>query len=106
MTILHALSSIAADQTNPTERTMERVRQCLDYMHTHPNAIICFRSSDMILNIHSDVSYLMTSHGRSRAGGHVFLGSIPKDRKPIKINGNVAITCAILKLVAASVAEA
>ena len=106
MTILHALSAIAAEQSSPTERTLQRVRQFLDYMHTHPNAVIRFRSSDMILNVHSDASYLTASRARSRAGGYFFLGSLPKNGKPIKLNGNVAITCAILKLVAASAAEA
>ena len=106
MTILHALSAIAAEQSSPTERTLERVCHFLDYMHTHPNAIIRFRSSDMILNVHSDASYLTASRGRSRAGGYFFLGSLPENGKPIKLNGNIAITCAILKLVAASAAEA
>ena len=31
---------------------------------------------------------------------------MPKNRHPIKPNGNIAVTCAILKLVAASAAEA
>ena len=34
-----------------------------------------------------------------------FLGSVPQEGTPIKLNGNIAITCAILKLVAASAAE-
>ena len=42
----------------------------------------------------------------SRAGGYFFLGSLPRDNEPIKLNGNIAITCAMLKLVAASAAEA
>ena len=85
---------------------MERVNQLLDYMHTHPNAKIGFQASDMFLNIHSDASYLTAANARSRAGGYFFLGSLPKDGDPIKLNGNVMITCAILKLVAASAAEA
>ena len=60
----------------------------------------------MFLNIHSDASYLTAANARSRAGGYFFLGSLPKDGDPIKLNGNVMITCAILKLVAASAAEA
>ena len=106
MTILHALSEIASQQAKPTVRTMERVDQLLDYMHTHPNAKIRFRASDMFLNIHSDASYLTAANARSRAGGYFFLGSLPKDGDPIKLNGNVMITCAILKLVAASAAKA
>ena len=75
-------------------------------MHTNTNAIIQFRASDMILNIHSDASYLTASRGRSRAGGYFLLGSIPRNVENIKLNGNIAITCTILKLVAASAAEA
>ena len=48
----------------------------------------------------------MAAKGHSRTGGYFFLGSLPRNNKPIKINGNIAITCAILKLVAASAAEA
>ena len=72
--ILHALNSIAADSSKPTKRTMERVRQLLDYMYSNPNAIIRFRRSDMILNVHSDASYQTASRARSRAGGYFFSG--------------------------------
>ena len=74
-------------------------------MHTNPNAIIQFRASDMVLNIHSDASYLTASQGRSRAGGYLFLGSVPRNGENIKLNGNIAIKCTILKLYAASAAE-
>ena len=60
----------------------------------------------MILNIHSDASYFTAAEARSRAGGYFFLGSLPKDGDPIKLNGNILTTCSILKLVAASAAEA
>ena len=70
MTILHALNSIAADSSKPTERTMEGVDQLLDYMHTHPDAVMRYYASDMILNVHSDASYLSAGHGRSRSGGY------------------------------------
>jgi hypothetical protein len=42
----------------------------------------------------------------SHAGGYFFLGSIPQDGDPIKLNGAIHITCTILKLVATSAAEA
>ena len=58
------------------------------------------------MNIHSDASYLTAAQSRSRAGDYFFLGSLSKDGSLIKLNGNVMITCAILKLVAASAAEA
>ena len=34
------------------------------------------------------------------------MGSLPRDGEPIQLNGNIAVTCAILKLVASSAAEA
>ncbi len=106
LTILMALLEIASQQAAPTENTMERVNQFLDYMWTHPDAIIWYRASDMILNVHSDVLYLSAPKACSRAGGYFFLGSIPQDGDPIKLNGVIHITCTILKLVAASAAEA
>ena len=42
LTILHALSKIASQQANPTEKTLQRVNQILDYMHTNPNTVIRF----------------------------------------------------------------
>ena len=106
MTILLALNYISTQQEKPTESTMKQVHQLLDYISTYPKAIIYFRASDMILIIHSDASYCSAGRGRSRAGGYFFLGSIPVNGQPFKLNGNIHITCAILKLVAASAAEA
>ena len=75
-------------------------------MSWHPDAIIRYYASDMILNIHSDASYLTAPKARSRAGGHYFLGLIPQDRKPIFLNGPIHLLCAIQKFVASSAAEA
>ncbi len=75
-------------------------------MWTHPDAKICYRAFNMILNVHSDASYLSAPHAYSRAGGYFFLGSLPVNSDPIKLNGAIHITCTILKLVAASAAEA
>ena len=69
MTTLMTLSETAGQQANPTKNTEQRVQQFLDYMATHPNAIIRYYSSDMMLNVHSDASHLTTQKARSRAGG-------------------------------------
>ena len=58
MTVLMALSSIASEQTKGTERTLGKAYQVLDYLATHPNALVRFRASDMVMNIHSNASYL------------------------------------------------
>jgi hypothetical protein len=78
-TKLMALSKIALQQAALTENTIKCVNQFLDYMWTHPDAIIWYRASDMILNVHSDVLYLSAPKAHSRAGGYFFLGSIPQD---------------------------
>ena len=105
-TILCALNELASQQANPTEKTMERTNTFLDYMATHPSAVIRYYASDMILNVHSDASYLTAPKARSRAGGHFFLGSLPKRGCPIKLNGAILTQSTILKCVAASAAEA
>jgi hypothetical protein len=85
---------------------MERVNQFLDCMWTHPDAIIWYHASDMILNFYLDALYLSAPKACSRAGGYFFLGSFPQDGNPIELNGAIHNTCTILKLVAASTAEA
>ncbi len=104
--ILMALSAITSQQALPTKDTNNHVNQFLDYMATHPGAKIQYCASDMVLNVHSNASYLSALNVQSCAGGYFFLGSTPCDGSPIQINGAVHITCTILKLVAASTAEA
>jgi len=106
ITVLMALSSIASEQTQGTTNTMAKAKQLLDYLVTNPDATIRFRVSDMILNVHSDASYLSETKARSRACGHFFMGWSPKDKDPIKLNGAFFTLCTILRFVVASAAEA
>ena len=106
VTVLLALSSIASEQTKGTERTLEKAYQVLDYLALHPDAVVRFRASDMVLNIHSDASYLSEPKACSQACGNFFMGSVPSDGKPIKLNGAFHMLCSILRCVMASAAEA
>jgi hypothetical protein len=63
-------------------------------------------ASVMILNVHSDASYLSAPRACRRACGYLFLGSLPVDDDPIKLNGAIHITCTILKLIATLASEA
>jgi hypothetical protein len=56
-TMLMTLSTIAAQQSKATLNTVKATNQLLDYCHTHPNATLKYRASNMILKIHSDASY-------------------------------------------------
>jgi hypothetical protein len=78
----------------------------MDYLYTHKDATVRFHASDMILNIHSDASYLSESRARSRIGGIYFMGQAPHDGRSIQLNGPIHIQASICKFVVASAAEA
>ena len=69
-TMLVTLSAITAQQSDPTQETLEKTLKFLDYVATHPDAILTFKASNMVLNVHSDASYLTEPKTKSRAGGH------------------------------------
>ena len=102
-TMLVALSAIAAQQSDPTEETLEKTLKFLDYVATHPDAILTFKSSNMVLNVHSDASYLTEPKARSRAGGHFFMSSKEENAKD---NGAILNVAKIIKSVMSSAAEA
>ena len=100
--MLPALSALASEQASPTENTMKKCKQFLDYAASHDDAVLTYRASDMVLAIHSDASYLNERHSRSRVGGHHFLSSnaeIPPN------NGAVLNISQIIKALMASAAE-
>ena len=82
---------------------MQRTRHLLDYVATHPDAIVSYAKSNMILSIHSDASYLSEPKGRSRAGGHFFLSGGTDDAPN---NDAILNTSQIIKSVMSSAAEA
>ncbi len=89
------LSSIAIEQSKGTTNTMERAKQLLDYLATYQDATILFHALDMMLNVHSDASYLSESKAHSPACGHFFMGWSPNDSDPIRLNGAFYMLCAI-----------
>ncbi len=101
-----ALSSIAVEQTKATERTMEKCTQLLDYLAGHADAKVRFHKSDMIMNIQLDALYLSKAKAQSRACGHFFLGWLPTDDAPIRLNGAFHVGTTMLRFVVASAAEA
>jgi hypothetical protein len=102
-TMLAALGTIATQQANPTQNTMKKVQQFLDYASTHPDAIVTYPASDMVLAEHSNTSYLSKSKARSRAGGHFFMSN--NTAKPPN-NGAILTIAQIIKAVMSLAAEA
>ena len=100
--MLPSLGSIMSQQVNPTEQTMQHVKQLLDYAATQPNAIITYRASDLVLSGHSNLSYIYEANSRSRSGGHFFM----TDESVSPPNNGAFITISqIIKAVMSSAAE-
>lgn len=78
LTSLPGLSGIASEQADARESiTKDRIQQLLDYLAMHPDAKVRYYASDMIINIHSDASYLSETRVQSIVAGYYFLGSTP-----------------------------
>ncbi len=94
---------LALAQAAPTEHTLELIKWLLNYASSNPDATLTYKSSNMILAVHSDASYLSKANARSRAGGHFFC-STNVDNPPN--NGAILNISKILKAVMSSAAEA
>jgi len=54
--MLCALNEISTMQSAPTEETMQKCIQLMDYAATHPLAVIQYFASDMILKTDTDAA--------------------------------------------------
>jgi hypothetical protein len=101
--MLLALGSLATQQANPMQNTKKIVHRFLDYATTHPDAVITYQASNMVLAGHSNASYFLETNARSRAGGHFFMSNnnvIPSN------NGAILMISQIIKAVMSSTVEA
>ncbi len=57
-TILVAINALATEQAKPTEQTLVRVKQFLDYCASQEEAVITYHAGNMILAVHSNARYL------------------------------------------------
>jgi hypothetical protein len=63
ITMLASLGTLAAGQSQATAQTLEAMTQPLNYCATHPEDIIEFWASDMVLHVEGNVSYLSKPKG-------------------------------------------
>jgi hypothetical protein len=113
-TMLVSLGSLASAQTNGTAATTIAITQLLNYCAAHPNAVLRFHASGMILHVHSDASYLSEKKARSRSGGIFFLSDPLVDPSkapsptslPPPLNGAVHVHSSIMSVVMSSATEA
>ena len=100
--MLTALGSIADHQANPTEQTIQKFKQLLDYAASHPDAVLTYKAIDMVLTGHSNASYLSEIRACSRAGGNFCISNntmFPPN------NGAVFPISKIIKAVMSSASE-
>jgi hypothetical protein len=95
-TVLMPFNDIATEQTKATEKTQVATNQLFDYLATHPDATIRYHASDMILQIHSDASYLSVSNARGHLGGLFFCGY--KHPQEETLNGYVLNVASVIKI--------
>jgi hypothetical protein len=110
-TMLTAIGSIATQQASATQATLKAVVHLLNYCATHPEAVVRYHASDMVLHVESDASYLSAAKARSRAAGYHFLSDRPSDppdpnAAPPMANGAINVLCTVMREVVASAAEA
>jgi hypothetical protein len=87
------------------QRTKLSNYSIIKYCTTHPEATLRYHASDMILNIHSDTSYLSEREAKSQAGDFFYMGSTTDAPKKLT-NGAILIISTVLKHVMSSTAEA
>eukprot|EP00957_Ditylum_brightwellii_P084821 6449654-Ditylum_brightwellii.AAC.1 len=110
-TMLASINSIAVQQAVSTKQTAATIVKLLNYAATHPDAVVRYNASGMVLQIHSDVSYMSEPKARSCAGGHFFMSEEVKNpataqEDEVPTNGLVHAVCEIIRNVMASSAEA
>ena len=66
--MLVALNAIASIQAAPKEATMDKAKYFLDYAASHPDAILSYSASDMVIGAHIDAYCLTKPKARGRDG--------------------------------------
>jgi hypothetical protein len=80
-TLIMPINVLASEQSAATNVTADKVIKLLNYCNTRPESKIRYTSSDMILHIHSDASYLSEDEAKSRTGGFFYMGNATNHQK-------------------------
>ena len=71
--MLVALEYRDSTQAKAIEQTYNDIVWLLNYASIHPTAVVSYKKTNVIMWVHSDVSYLLVTKARSRAGGYHYL---------------------------------
>ena len=103
-TILVTLNDIGSQQSKATTNTEKKCVELMDYLHTHPDVVVRFHASNMILYKESDAAYLVLPQARSRVASIFYLSNATSGSPPL--NGAIQVICKTLQNVVSSAAEA
>ena len=101
-----ALNEIGTVQASPTTDTNDKVQMLMDYLHDHPDGVLRFHASDMILQLEADAAYLVLPKARSRAAAWFILGNDPTIHLSPMSNAPIYVMCNTIKNTMSSATEA
>jgi len=106
--MLVALGTVASQQVSATEATAHACIDLLNYAATHPQDIVKYFSSNMVLYNHTDASYLSEPNAYSQAAGFFWLSTHPDKLNGLTtpLNGALHVLTGIMCNVLSSAAEA
>ena len=93
-TMLGAINRLGSRQAKPTQAVMDAANHFLQYAATHPDAVLVYRKSDMVLRADADGSFHSEENARSRSAVFAFLGT-QDDRfhnHPIELKSSIIPT--------------
>ena len=70
--MIPSINNIFTCQSVPTQDTMSKYNQNMDYASTHPNATIRYNASNMIILTDIDATYLVLPASCSHIAGHYY----------------------------------
>jgi hypothetical protein len=100
--MLETVTRLASLQSQPTVNLMQSLDRLIGHVAKHPNNHRAIRPSNMLLQCHSDASYLSLPNSGSKAGGYITLG----DHNPNFLNSPLHCMSTIIPVVVASAGEA
>lgn len=74
--ILVALNDIRSQQAKPTKNEKIESDWFLDYVYTHPDVVLLFKASDMVLCVGSGAAYFVKPQAKSHMTGFIILAHI------------------------------
>ena len=106
--MLRPTNEISRFQSKPTKYAEEKAKLLLDYTSTYPNVVICYRASDMVLQVDSDAAYITMIEEISCYAEHLYLSDWPSPwtlKHTPRTNGPIHTECKTIRNVVSSSEE-